>query len=269
MHKYLFLSDIDGTLLRGKSGISANVKKAAQEFMDNGGLLALCTGRSHISTAWVAKELNIQIPSVIFSGAAIYDFTSKKFIWAQPMENHILSCLEKVYDLYSDISIQVYTRDHVFLIRSNEHLDKYGVKEELSASVTKLSDVEGEILKIVLVSTDREKLAQCGNTVFDRKYFHFEFASRHFAEIVASGTGKGNALKKLAEMYDVDMKNTFAAGDGMTDLPMLQNSGFSFAPEDASKELLNACDMIIPPCEQGGMEQAFKYATGIIKGSRY
>lgn len=261
MEKYLFLSDIDGTLLRGDSGISLGVKKSAQEFMDNGGLLALCTGRSHVSTAWVAKELNIQIPCVIFSGAAIYDFIRKEFVWACPMENHVLKSIQKVYDLYPDISIQIYTKDDIYLIRSNEHLDKYGVQEELADSLTKLSDVKGEILKIVLVSKNKLLLAECGNEVFDKEFFHFEFASRHFTEIVASGTGKGNALHKLAQQYNVNIKNTFAAGDGMTDLPMLQAAGFSFAPEDASQSLLNICDMKIPPCEQGGMEQAFIYAT--------
>ena len=117
MNKYLFLSDIDGTLLRGESGIGPGVKKAAQEFMDYGGLLALCTGRSHVSTAWVAKELNIQIPCVIFSGAAIYDFIKKEFIWARPMENHVLESIKKVYDLYPDISIQIYTKDDIYLIK--------------------------------------------------------------------------------------------------------------------------------------------------------
>ncbi|MGI6123406.1 MAG: HAD-IIB family hydrolase [Acetivibrionales bacterium] len=267
MNKYLFLSDIDGTLLRGESGIGPGVKKAAQEFMDYGGLLALCTGRSHVSTAWVAKELNIQIPCVIFSGAAIYDFIKKEFIWARPMENHVLESIKKVYDLYPDISIQIYTKDDIYLIRSNEHLDKYGVQEELSDSLTKLSDVKGEILKIVLVSKNRTLLAECGNEVFDKEYFHFEFASRHFTEIVASGTGKGNALHKLAQHYNVDIKNTFAAGDGMTDLPMLQAAGFSFAPEDAAQSLLDACNMKIPPCEQGGMEQAFNYAIEKIKSN--
>lgn len=265
MKKYLFLSDIDGTLLRGDSGIGHGVVNSAQVFMDNGGLLSLCTGRSHIATRWVAKALNIYLPCVIFGGAALYDFTKEKYVWIHPMENHILECIKKVYDHYPEISIQIYSRDDIYLVRANAHLLSYGVKEELADHTTNLEDVKGEIVKIVLVSKNKTLLAQCGDEVFDDEYFNFEFASNHFAEVVASGTGKGRAFCFLADHYNVSLENTFAAGDGMTDLPMLLAAGFSFAPEDAAKNILEICDMKIPPCEQGGMEQAFNYANRIMK----
>ncbi|HOD03309.1 MAG TPA: HAD hydrolase family protein, partial [Clostridiales bacterium] len=46
--------------------------------------------------------------------------------------------------------------------------------------------------------------------------------SRFTLEIINKNTDKGNALKKLAQMLSVDMKNTAAIGDYYNDLDMLK-----------------------------------------------
>jgi len=92
----------------------------------------------------------------------------------------------------------------------------------------------------------------------------FAFSSTHFAEVVPAGAGKDNAMKALSELYDVPLSRFFAAGDGMTDLPMIELGGYSFAPVTAPKLILDKCGMIIPSCEEGGMETAFKYARNVI-----
>lgn len=265
MERYLFLSDIDGTLLRGNSGIDLGVKQAAKKFMDKGGLLALCTGRSPISTAWVARELDIQIPCVLYNGAAIYDFINNKFISSFPLQDDVLKIVQRVYEFYPGISIQVYTNDNIYLIRKNEHLETRGVKEEIEDTISYISDVQGEILKITMSSKDIALLKRCGEEVFNTEQLRFAFASTHFAEVVAREAGKGVALYMMAERYGVDIKHTFAAGDGMTDLPMLKACGFSFAPLGAAQPLLEVCDMKIPSCEKGGMEEAFNAAIEMMR----
>lgn len=54
----------------------------------------------------------------------------------------------------------------------------------------------------------------------------------------------------------------FAAGDSMTDLPMLKLAGTSFAPEDAMEAVKACCEHIVPSPVHGGMQKAFAMATG-------
>ncbi|HBI73913.1 MAG TPA: hypothetical protein DDY59_12085 [Lachnospiraceae bacterium] len=264
MEKFLFLSDIDGTLLRGSSGIGEGVKTAARKFISTGGLLTLCTGRSRFSTRWIAEELGIQIPCILYNGAGIYDFSQDRYLKSFPLPEDVLELVRKVYDFYPGISIQVYTKDNIYMIRTNEYLAAHGVQEEMQGPIYSLVDVRGEILKITMVSTDRSLLKQCGEEVFNNEQLRFDFASRHFAEVYAREAGKEAALHIMAEHYGVKIKNVFSAGDGMTDLQVLKASGYSFAPVNAPRQLLEVCSMVIPACEDGGMGQAFNRAIEMM-----
>ncbi|MGI6668807.1 MAG: Cof-type HAD-IIB family hydrolase [Acetivibrionales bacterium] len=263
MNKYLFLSDVDGTLLRVGIGIAPGVKEAVKKFRDMGGLFTLCTGRSQFSTGWIVKELDIDIPCVLYNGAAIYDFGENKFLYASPMSNDVLETVREVYDSFPGVSIQVYTKDRIYQVRHNELLKARGIKEELGDSLTEINNIHGEILKIVLASEDIPMLKRCGE-VFKSNALNFAFSSRRFAEVISAEAGKEKGLFRMAEYFNVKTEHTFAAGDGMTDLPMLKASGFSFAPESSAKAVLDICDMIIPPCEDGGMEKALLTAIDII-----
>lgn len=263
MRKYLFLSDVDGTLLRGDSGIAPGIKEAVKKFKDTGGLFTLCTGRSYLSAGWIVRELDIDIPCVLYNGAAIYDFARNKFLYVNSMSNDVLENVREVYDCFPGVSIQVYTKEKIYQVRKNEHLNTRGIKEELGDSLSEIDDIQGEILKIVLAAEDASMLECCGEE-FNNKALNFAFSSRRFAEVFSAGSGKEKALFKMAEYFNVKIEHTFAAGDGMTDLPMLKTSGFSFAPENAAKPVLDICDMIIPACENGGMEKALIAAIEIM-----
>jgi hydroxymethylpyrimidine pyrophosphatase-like HAD family hydrolase len=64
-------------------------------------------------------------------------------------------------------------------------------------------------------------------------------------------------MKAMAQRYNVDLSHFFVAGDGMTDLPMIKLGGYTFAPSTSPQVLLEVCDMVIPSCEEDGMEKAF------------
>lgn len=266
--KYIFLSDIDGTLLRGDSGIHRNVISAAHEYVNAGGLLSLCTGRAPVSSRWVAGELPINMPCILYTGAAIYDFDTGQCIRSRNFNIDILPILEQLYLEYPDISIQAYTHDNIFMLRANERLLRRGIKEEIPDSLSSLTDIHDDLLKLVLTCDDVDHLQQCGKQLFSSDQMIFAFASTHFAEVVPAGAGKDNAMKALSELYDIPLSRFFAAGDGMTDLPMIELGGYSFAPVTAPKLLLDKCNMIIPSCEEGGMDIAFKYARDVIRSGK-
>lgn len=265
--KYIFLSDIDGTLLRGSSGICRKVVQAAHKYVKSGGLLSLCTGRAPMSSRWVAKELHVNMPCILYTGAAIYDFKAERCIWSRHFSTDIMAILEQLYIRYPAISILVYTHDTIFMLRANDHLMSRGIREEIPCCLSNLTEVRGDLLKLLLICDDINVLQQCKEDLFSSNQTIFAFSSTHFAEVVPAGAGKDNAMKALSELYEVPLSGFFVAGDGMTDLPMIELGGYSFAPVTSPKLLLDKCDSIIPPCEEGGMEKAFKYALNIMRRS--
>lgn len=265
MKPSLFFCDIDGTLLRGKMPIPEKVKEAARRYGATGGRVVLCTGRSPVSTAAIAAEMEVDGPCIVHSGAMLYDFANDRPLRGVAMPDSVREILREMVDGYPEISVQACTADRTYLLRSNEVLRSRGVQEDLERDESALESVRGAIYKIVMTCPDRELLQSCGDKLFAGDEYTFAFASRRFAETVSSGSDKAAAARTMAEEMGVPMEHTFAAGDAMTDYPMLRQCGHSFAPSDAVEEVLRVCDTVIPTCEEGGMEQAFLQAAAMAE----
>lgn len=257
---YIFLSDIDGTLLRADAPLTAQVVTAARNYTAQGGLLAVCTGRSLPAVVQVAEELGVNAPSIIYGGAAIYDFQKKQYLYAQPFRWDIMQAVRAVLAAFDDVSMQVFTKDEVYVLRRNRRLNELGVREENINAIASPEDVTGEILKLVMCCDEPQHLEQC-RQFFPPEYCHFAFASRTFVDVVAAGFGKGEAMTTLSQLLDIPFERFFSAGDAMTDLPMLRSSAVSFAPENALEAVKQAVTYVVPSVHCGGMERAFRLAA--------
>ena len=68
-----------------------------------------------------------------------------------------------------------------------------------------------------------------------------------------NGDDKGEALKFLAEHYNIPIENTVAVGDNLNDLPMILAAGTGVAVENAVEEFKKHADDICPSCDDGGV----------------
>ena len=258
--KHIFLTDIDGTLLRADAPLTNKVVEAARAYQDRGGLLAVCTGRSLPAVSAVAEKLGVNAPSIIYGGSAIYDFQKKEYLYAQPFRWDVMQAVRAVLDTFDDISMQVCTKERIYILRRNRRLNELGAKEENTGPLSAPHEVEGEILKLVMCCDEPDHLEHC-RRFFPAEYCHFAFASRTFVDVVAAGAGKGEAMERLSELLDIPFNRFFSAGDAMTDLPMLRASAVSFAPENALEPVRQAVSHVVPSVYCGGMEQAFRIAA--------
>ena len=149
-----------------------------------------------------------------------------------------------------------------WVIGSFTSAEKKVVEEAVGRPEYRLEDVKGEILKLVIAGDDIRELEALGREVFSGGEYKFAFASRHFTEVVSSRAGKDAAMKKLAEIMKIPVGELFAAGDSMSDLPMLKLAGTSFAAEDAMEAVKACCGHIVPSPVHGGMQRAFAMAMG-------
>lgn len=71
-------------------------------------------------------------------------------------------------------------------------------------------------------------------------------------EITPKITSKGEALKKMCELLDVDIKNTYTIGDSYNDIEMFKTCGTAFVQNDSPDDVKEYGDIIIPyPGKQG------------------
>lgn len=261
----VFLSDIDGTLVTREISLLSIIRLAVQDFQSAGGLFSLCTGRSVISTQSIARELNTNLPCILYGGAALYDFEENRFLWMQPFINdEILGSIRMVYEKFPDISIQVLCDDHIYIVRRNQRLNLRGIAIENEGPIEKIESIRGNILKVVMCSDNRENLSAC-RIFFPENHAIFAFSSKNFVDIVPKGAGKAEAIHRLSELCGIPLSDFHAAGDGMTDLPMLKLAGFSYAPQNALEEVKKSVSLIVPSVLEGGISEALYKSKKIME----
>lgn len=267
LRRKLLITDVDGTLLHERVGISPDVVDMAQRFVQSGHLLALCTGRSPRGVQDVAALLPINVPCPLMTGSVFYDFTAKAVIRQLLLDSSIRTIVRMMMARYPNLAIQTFTAGDIMTISSNDIFRTQGVAAEQQRSLTPLEEaLPDEVCKVLIVHEDRGVLGSCKELIegFERgehkgPCFKCDFASRHFMEIVSVQAGKDNAVLHLSQQLRVPQADCFVAGDGLTDLPMFQHAGTTFAPRDAIAAVREAADIVFPSAKEHGIVEVFRY----------
>ena len=259
-----FLTDVDGTLLRRNVPLPPAVAEAARRYTALGGRLALCTGRSLPAAEETARRLGVNGPSVLCGGAALYDFQSRRDLDLRPLPLEVMEILRALLVQAPSVSVQALTEKTSYVLRRNRRLNAAGVPEENIGPLRSVEEVEGPVLKLTLCCEEPARLEAC-RRFFPEGRYRFTFASRSFVDVVAAGAAKGDALLRLARLVGIPPGRFLCAGDGLTDLPMLELAGYAFAPENAAAAVRAAADRVVPSVEQGGMALAFAEAARMLQ----
>jgi HAD superfamily hydrolase (TIGR01484 family) len=70
------------------------------------------------------------------------------------------------------------------------------------------------------------------------------YSNPYYMEIFPSYAGKGSAVKRLADILGVDIKNTYAAGDEQNDISMIQAAGCGIAMVNGTDIVKEAADVV-------------------------
>jgi len=76
----LLICDMDGTLLDSNSRVSMENKEALDRFVAGGGFFTVATGRMEESVMKYLQDLPVNLPAIIYNGAAIYDFHTNRML---------------------------------------------------------------------------------------------------------------------------------------------------------------------------------------------
>lgn len=258
MQYRLIVSDFDGTLRRTEGGISDGNIRAISEYVEAGGVFALCTGRMASSIRPYAKELGLKGLLAAYQGAIIEDIESGKTV--RDMRIPCEKAAEICRRLESrDYHIHVYDGDKFWSNKADGLLREYericGVKAEIAPDITGTVARERIRPHKVLVMCPPEERDKA--YAFAKKEFGGELyvttSSEFLVEIVRRGSDKGGALEYLSEHYSIPLSQSVAIGDNINDLPMIRKAGLGVAVENGEKELKEAAGFITRTCDEDGV----------------
>ena len=258
----LYISDLDGTLLRGDQTVSAYTAEVINSLIEKGMKFTYATARSLVTARKVTANLNIKMPAAVYNGSFVVDTaTGEKLLdgsFARADAVDILSELlaAQIYPIvYSDINgaekfsyVPHLLSEGASAFRSTRKNDvrdnPVGAAEEL---------YNGDIFYFTCID-DKAKMQPFFEKWKDRFqciFYRENYGGEQWLEILPKGVNKERAILALKEITGVDRVVYF--GDGANDVGAFLAADECYAVENADENLKKIACGVIDSNENDGV----------------
>lgn len=264
MQKTLFVSDLDGTLLGADSKLSPGTVALLNDSIASGKLFTVATARTPATVAPILSEVNINIPAVVMTGAALWvpgthDFSSVCYMDPETVE--------KLIDAYHRTEFPIFLFRLLDGVLNIYHvggklsrIERQFMEERMSSPYKKFHiDPAGkEILPdsyestVIFYGMQPNELAvrafEATRTIDGcRPQLYHDIYGQEIGIVDAFSpkATKANAVRELAA--SLGASRIVAFGDNINDLPMLEVADVAVAVENALPEVKAVADIVIGP----------------------
>ncbi|MEG1710994.1 MAG: HAD family hydrolase, partial [Clostridia bacterium] len=246
----LLVCDFDDTLAKRDKTVSDITVAAIKQYQLEGGAFCICSGRALPSIKKQAAKIGIDCFYIGCHGAVT---ANEK---GEILERREMSCgiaIEtlKLLSEFDDIFIMIYYRDEIFANRKCEYSDNYTKISSCPISICDdlIKKVKNEQLTLqkILVIDEPEKIKYYYKKCDGRFSPHIQVSGSqsNFMEIVHMDSRKGEAVKELAKILNIDIEKTVAVGDSAIDISMIESAGLGVAVKNATEDTKIAANVVL------------------------
>ena len=246
----MFISDYDGTLGKApENDIDKQTLEAINKYIEKGGIFVVCSGRETSSIVRICKENGLKGLVASFQGARISDIESGEYLFNGGLDYETaVKVLEEVE--CEGLVAVAYLEDSFFYDKRNDFVDFYRKAIRLEGTEV---NVKQKILseklrtsKICWLGDDKlvNKVAKRMNEKFAGKGVKFNSGAKNLLEAINPKHGKGEAVRFLANYYDIPLNEIIAVGDSTNDIDLLNGEWYGVAVGDGKEELKAVADEI-------------------------
>ncbi len=259
--RILYVSDLDGTLLRSEQKTSKYTNDVINQLVEKGVLFSYATARSFLTSKKVTSGINAKIPLIVYNGAMVIDNADGSFLLRNFFGADIIVLLNDL--IQNDIFPIVYAfidgrEKFSFMCSKCTHGMKLFVdsrKGDIRTNpVENISDLyHGEIFYITCID-EHDKLKP-----FYEKYraeYHCVFQTdiytkEQWLEIMPKSASKSNAILQLQKQLGCEKLVVF--GDGKNDIDMFEIADEAYAVSNAVDELKAVATAVIDSNDNDGV----------------
>lgn len=257
----LYLSDLDGTLLRSNQRTSSFTNETINRLVADGMLFSYATARSFNTARKVTEGLDAHIPLIVYNGAFIVDNCTHELLltnlFTQDEANVILSDL-----LNSGLSPIVYCLDDKerFVYnrnRINKDTQEYVASRQGDSRDTPVESDEklrrnGTFYFTCIDTPERlAPLYEKYRDTFTCVYSKDIYSGTQWLEIMPKTATKAHAARQLARLLGCD--RIVAFGDAVNDIPLFEAADACYAVANAATELKARATAIIGCNDEDGV----------------
>lgn len=271
MRYRLLALDIDGTILDPDGEITDSARKAVGEALRRGLRVVLCTGRRYRTTLPIARSLGLAGPVVVHNGALVKDTTRGRTLEATYLAIEVQAEIRAVLRAHGPPLVYVdgWPEEDVMTepqgpvhAHQADYLDHYGPHCRFVPDLERSPRMDVVMMSVVADASAIESLhPRAARALGERVRAHAlknPKSGAHSLEILAPGTGKWPALRRLAEADGIAPHQIAAVGDDRNDVDLVEGAGLGIAMGNAVPELLAVADLIVSSNDRDGVAEAIE-----------
>ena len=260
--KTLYVSDLDGTLLRRDKTVSDFTVKTINELTARGMLFSYATARSYVSAGRMTRGITAHIPVIIYNGAFILENGTKRTMLFEHMPGEdarrVLDIL-LAHDIYPIVyamvdGVEKYTHCPKLESQAAKTFEDGRPGDVRANPVADPAELyRGDIFNITCID-DSEKMRPLYEQMKDQYqclWFTDIYTGNRWFEILPQNATKANAILRLKEMLGCDRVVCF--GDAENDVSMFRIADECYAMANAVDELKAIATGVIGSNEQDGV----------------
>ena len=260
--KTLYVSDLDGTLLRNDAQTSEYTNQVINQLTSEGILFSYATARSYLTATKATKGLNAKIPIITYNGAVIlqndtFDIIAQNVFCQNEKEEILNEILRRgIYPIvyayisgkekFSYVVNKCNRATTEFLLTRKGDVRDTPVKFDSALGI-------GDVFYFVCIDA-YEKLEPLYIQFKDKYHCIFQteiYSGEQWLEIVPKSVSKANAILQLKELLGIEYIVAF--GDGKNDIEMFEPAHFALIDGKAIDELKAIATGIIESNDSDGV----------------
>jgi len=259
--KTLYVSDLDGTLLRSDITISEYTGQTIHSLVEHGMLFSYATARSYSTAAKVTKGLNAKIPLIVYNGAFVIDNETGEIMLSNFFDQDVQQLLGELlaHSVYPIVYAFVDGVERFSYIRERcgqgmlEYIDSRAGDRRDHPVENEAALRAGEIFYITCIG-EEELLEPFYHKYKDRYHCVFQrdvYSGEPWLEVMPMAASKSNATRQLKELLGCEKLVVF--GDGKNDIDMFELADESYAVRNAVDELKRVATAVIGGNDEDGV----------------
>lgn len=254
--------DVDGTLLRTDKQISRRCATAVAGATASGIRVVLASARPPRSLRELRDRLRLDTLQINYNGALIHDPMRNRHIYHQPMDPILVRRIVKTARYIDpDVVVSVEILDKWYTDHFSNDLGDFPVETSRRFAPDFVGPLDAflnvPVTKLMLLGPPPRLAAV-------RAMIRKRFASRialpvsdtFLVQVAHPQVDKGDALRRVAGIYDVPQDRVMAIGDAPNDVGMLKWAGLGVAMANGWEEARSVADAITPSNDEDGVAVA-------------
>ncbi len=238
--RYIFASDLDGTLLTMLSSLHIDTYEMVEKIKEAGHHFVITTGRSWWWTKTLYEQLNVVDASVHFSGAIVHHPHDNQFEeFRSSLSQVVLKDYFEKMDIWSfaNRTTAVGRKHHATWYKGDDLNKLFFNCYEYIVDFDEENMSSDEFIK--------KSTEVLGEGYVIRVWDLSEHGGGHSAIISPRNTNKALGLEKVAKYYGIPRENVVYFGDNVNDIEALEWAGHGYAVSNAKEAAKEAADEVM------------------------